>query len=158
MESPFSICSWNLYKPVNPNSKRGLSLGILWRTRILMQCSWGLKELLGKCLNLVVDNFLGKHKVPNYRTHVDTIPETFRNMGCNMSLKLQLLHSELNFFSKQPLTDQWQAWWEISQRYLYTEKRYKGKWSPCMFADYCWQLKRETPDKYKRKAVVEQFS
>lgn len=32
------------------------------------------------------------------------------------------------------------------------EKRYTGKWSPNMLADYCWNLIRETPgDFYKKK-------
>jgi len=33
-----------------------------------------------------------------------------------------------------------------------TEKRYSGKCSPNMLADYCWNLVRETPiGKYKRQ-------
>jgi len=37
---------------------------------------------------------------------------------------------------------------DISQ----TGKRYSGKWSPYMLADYCWSLMREMPTgEYKRK-------
>jgi len=27
-----------------------------------------------------------------------------------------------------------------------TEKRYQGKWTSSMLADYCWTLKRDVPD------------
>ncbi|UYV84754.1 hypothetical protein LAZ67_X003339 [Cordylochernes scorpioides] len=34
------------------------------------------------------------------------------------------------------------------------EKRYQGKWSPVMLADYCWTLKRDVPQaKYRRKST-----
>ncbi|UYV70837.1 hypothetical protein LAZ67_8000790 [Cordylochernes scorpioides] len=34
------------------------------------------------------------------------------------------------------------------------EKRYQGKWSPAMLADYCWTLKRDLPQaKYRRKST-----
>jgi hypothetical protein len=45
-----------------------------------------------------VHNFLGKHKAHNYRIIVEKILETFKNMGCNMSLKLHFLQSNLAFF------------------------------------------------------------
>ncbi|KAH9633685.1 hypothetical protein HF086_012611 [Spodoptera exigua] len=33
------------------------------------------------------------------------------------------------------------------------EKRYQGKWSPNMLADYCWTIKRDQPEaKYSRKS------
>jgi hypothetical protein len=40
---------------------------------------------------------------------------------------------------------------DISQ----TEKRYSGKFSPNMLADYCWNLVRETPiGEYKRETNI----
>ena len=60
----------------------------------------GTKKVAWEVLKLV-DNFLGKHKAPTYRTHVDTLRGTFRNMGCNISLKLHFHHSHLDTSSKQ---------------------------------------------------------
>jgi hypothetical protein len=58
----------------------------------------GTKKADCEVFKVVVANFLGKHKAPNQRTHVGTIPEIFRNMGCNMSLKLHLLYRHLGFY------------------------------------------------------------
>jgi hypothetical protein len=46
-------------------------------------------------LKVTVNNFLGKYKAPNYRTPPENMIQTFRNMECNMSLKLHFLHSHL---------------------------------------------------------------
>jgi hypothetical protein len=61
----------------------------------------GIKEAAWEVFKVVVNNFLGKHKAPNYRTQVDTAVETFRSMGCNTSLKLHFLQKSSKFF-KQP--------------------------------------------------------
>ncbi|UYV84064.1 hypothetical protein LAZ67_X001034 [Cordylochernes scorpioides] len=38
------------------------------------------------------------------------------------------------------------------------EKRYQGKWSPGMLADYCWALKKDVPQtKYRSKSTVTTF-
>ena len=38
------------------------------------------------------------------------------------------------------------------------EKRYQGKWSPSMLADYCWTFRREVPRvKYCRKSSTVTF-
>jgi len=38
------------------------------------------------------------------------------------------------------------------------EKRYQGKWTSSMLADYCWTLKRGVPDaKYWRKSHASTF-
>ena len=57
----------------------------------------GTEKLLWKGLKQF-DNFLGKHKAPNYRTLVGKILETFRNMGCNTSLKMHILYRHLDCF------------------------------------------------------------
>jgi len=38
------------------------------------------------------------------------------------------------------------------------EKRYQGKWTSSMLADYCWTLMRAVPDaKYRRKSYATTF-
>ena len=58
----------------------------------------GTEKAACEVLNGVADNFLGKHKTPNNRKLLENVLETITNMGCNMSLKLHFLHSQLNFF------------------------------------------------------------
>jgi hypothetical protein len=38
------------------------------------------------------------------------------------------------------------------------EKRYQGKWSLSMLADYCWTLKRDVPQVIKQKINHSYFS
>jgi len=45
----------------------------MWRTRILMHYSSGLKEVFQKLWKVVAYNFLGIHKSPNYRTLVENM-------------------------------------------------------------------------------------
>ena len=38
------------------------------------------------------------------------------------------------------------------------EKRYQGKWSTCMLADYCWTLVRNAPEQlHKRQAKINKW-
>jgi uncharacterized protein Usg len=53
----------------------------------------------------VGEKFLSKYKTTNYRTLVENILQTFRNIGCNLSLKLHFLYGHLEF---------WQANLEMS--------------------------------------------
>jgi len=93
---------------------------------------------------VIVDHFLGKHKALNYKTRVENMLETFRNMGCNTSFKLHFLHSRLAFYFKQTSSVICMVM-GISPRYPHYVKRYKRTWSPAMLVYYCWQLKREKP-------------
>jgi len=92
-ERNFNICNRNSHKSVNQKSNKGpllvLNIIILWRIRILLllkgneKSDWGL-------FKVVADNFLGKHKAPDYRTFVKNMFEHFRYMGHN-------IHSKCNF-------------------------------------------------------------
>ena len=70
-----------------------------------------------------------------------------------MSQKIHFLHSHLEFFRENlgSLSDERGE--RFHQDISLMEKRYKGKWTPNMLADYCWNLKRdETYSNHKRKA------
>ena len=45
-----------------------------------------------------VENFLGKHKEDNYAEQVDKMLNSFKTLGCNMSIKVYYLHSHLDRF------------------------------------------------------------
>jgi hypothetical protein len=51
----------------------------------------GSKKAAWEAFKVVVHIFLGKHKAPNYKTLVENMHKTLRNMGCNMTLKLHFL-------------------------------------------------------------------
>jgi len=41
---------------------------------------------------------------------------------------------------------------------LAMEKRYQGKWTSSMLADYCWTLKRDVPEaNYQQKSYASTF-
>ena len=100
----------------------------------------------------VSQGFLGKHIAPNYADLVDRLIASYQQLGCNMSLKLHFLHSRLSFFSVNG--DVYDENGERFHQSIATmESRYKGKWSPAMLADYCWNLQRDEPDAaFKRQA------
>jgi len=60
----------------------------------------GTEKPASETFKVVVDHFLGKHKAINYKTRVENMLETFRNMGCNMSFKLHFLPNRLAFYFK----------------------------------------------------------
>ncbi|UYV84312.1 K02A2.6-like [Cordylochernes scorpioides] len=62
-----------------------------------------------------------------------------------MSLKIHFLHSHLDFFPDNLGAVSDEHGERFHQDISSMEKRYQGKWSPCMLADYCWTLKKDVP-------------
>jgi hypothetical protein len=62
-----------------------------------------------------------------------------------MSLKVHFLGSHLNFFPENLGAVSDEHGKRIHQDISNMEKRYQGKWSLSMLADYCWILKRDVP-------------
>lgn len=111
-----------------------------------------------KAFKNVCENFLGNRRAENYRDLVEHLLVTYRNLNCNMSLKIHFLHSHLDFFPSNlgDVSDEHGE--RFHQDILHMEKRYQGKWSPSMLADYCWNLKRDVHDaKYSRKSYINTF-
>ncbi|UYV65024.1 hypothetical protein LAZ67_3002855 [Cordylochernes scorpioides] len=106
----------------------------------------------------VCKNFLGSVKVENYRDIVNDLLLSYKALGCNMSLKIHFLHSHLDFFPDNLGAVSDEHGERFHQDISSMEKRYQGKWSPTMLADYCWTLKRDLPQaKYRRKSTVTAF-
>jgi len=98
-----------------------------------------------EAFNVVVDIFVGKHKAPNYKTLVENMHKTFRNMGCNMTLKLHFLLSHLVPLPQSNRSDICDAHTERLHQDISTmEKWYQESWRPIMLANYCWQLERNS--------------
>jgi hypothetical protein len=51
-----------------------------------------------KSFKNVRTNFLGNYKAENYRDMVADLVQSYKPMGCNMSLKVHFLDSHLDFF------------------------------------------------------------
>ena len=79
-------------------------------------------------------------------------------MGYNMSPKIHFLESHLDFFLENlgEVSDEHGN--RFHQDIMAMEKRYQGKWTSSMLADYRWTVKRDVPDaKYRRKSCVSTF-
>ena len=75
-----------------------------------------------------------------------------------MSLKLHFLNSHLDFFPENMGDVSDEHGERVHQDISEMEKRYVGKWTSSMLADFCWNLARETtPTEHKRKSYAKHF-
>ena len=63
----------------------------------------GIEKVAWSAFRDVAHNFLGNTKTPNYIELVELMIDSFKNMGCNISLKIHL-HSHLDFFLQTVVT------------------------------------------------------
>ena len=88
----------------------------------------------------VVQGSLGNSKASNYKELVENMLAKYHNSGCDKSIKMHYLHSHLDRFIENcgDVSD------ELRERFHWDikgmERRYQGKWSSSMLADYCWCL------------------
>lgn len=117
-----------------------------------------VEQLAWKSFVAVTQNFLGNKKAANYVELVDEMLERFRDLGCNMSIKLHYLHSHIDHFQHN-LGDLSDEQGERFHQDLKTmESRYQGRWDDHMLADYCWGLMRDCPSQlHRRKSLKRQF-
>jgi hypothetical protein len=95
--------------------------------------------------------FLGNRKAPNYREIVGELLQSYQDMGCNMSQKINFFPDNLGTVSDEQ--------GERFHQYISAlEKRYQGQMSARMLSDYCWTMKRDVPDaKHRRKSTTLTF-
>jgi len=106
----------------------------------------------------IFKDFLGNHKAANHQDVVQDLLTSYRVMGCNMILKIHFLESHLDFFPENLGEVSEEHGERFHQDILAMEKRYQGKGTSSMLADYCWTLKRDVPDaKYRRKSYGSYF-
>lgn len=105
----------------------------------------------------VCTKFLGNNKDPNYKEIVSDLVVNYKAVQCLMSLKLHFLDSHLDKFPEN-LGDYSEEQGErFHQDIKEMERRYQGFWDVNMMSDYCWNLKRDTSVKHKRKALKRTF-
>ena len=50
---------------------------------------------------LLVKGFLGNRRPQNYEELANNLLQSYQKLGCNMSLKIDFLHSHLDFFPRK---------------------------------------------------------
>jgi hypothetical protein len=104
-------------------------------------------------LQNVAAGFLGNVKAVKFRKLVEDLISSYDKPSCNMSLKIQFLHSHLDSFPVNCGAVSNEHGEHFHQDISAMENRYKGKWSAAILADYCWTVKRAAPEiQYKRQA------
>ena len=99
-----------------------------------------------------VKGFLGNHKAENYREVVGELVDTYRRMGCRMSLKLHVLHAHLDVFKENMGGYSEEQGERFHQDIRSFEERYKGQYNESMMGDYIWNLWRESELEYNRQS------
>ena len=98
-----------------------------------------------KAFVLVVKNFLDNNKAINYTELVNNMLTAFRNLGCNMSVKMHGLFSHMDRFPENLGSMSYEQGERCYQDLKEMETRCQGRWDAVMMADYCWNLKRDLP-------------
>ena len=102
----------------------------------------------------VVCKFLGNNKDPNYKEIVKNLLVHYKELGCNMSLKIPFLDSNLEYFPKNLGEVSEEQGKRFHQDMKEIERRYQGRWDVNMMADYCWMIKRDLPTNlYKQRTT-----
>ena len=111
-----------------------------------------------KAFVLVVKNFLGNNKASNYEELITNMLYAFKNLGCNMSIKMHYLFSHINRFPENLGAMSDEQGERFHQDIKEMETRYQGRWDAAMMADYCWTLKRDIPSAvHSRKSKKRKF-
>ena len=98
-----------------------------------------------KAFILVVKNFLGNNKARNYAELVNNMLTAFRNLGCNMSVKMHNLFSHMDRFPEYLGSMSDEQGERFHQELKEMETRYQGRRDAVTMADYSWNLKRDLP-------------
>ena len=88
-----------------------------------------------KAFVLVVKNFLGNKKATNYAELVTNMITAYRNLGCNMSIKMNYLFSQMDRFPENlgvMSDEQGERFYQDMEE---METRYQGRWDAVMMAD-----------------------
>jgi hypothetical protein len=102
---------------------------------------------------LVSINFLGNIRTENYKELIEDILSLYHKLGCNMPLKTHMLHPHLDYFPDNCGMVSDEPGERFHQEISTMGKRYQGKWSTSMLADYYWTLTRNAPEQlHKRQA------
>ena len=110
------------------------------------------------CLSFkrICKDFLRNHKAANYQDVVQDLLTLYTSCGMQYESEIPLSGVTLGFFSPETLAKSvTNTVKRFHQEVMTVEKRYQGKWTSSMLADYCWTLKMDVLDaKYRRKSCL----
>jgi hypothetical protein len=89
----------------------------------------------------------------NYKELIENMLSLYHTLGCNMSSKIHILHSHLDYFPDNcgMVSDEHG---ELFHQEISTMKKgIRGKWSTSMLADYCWTLARNAPEQLHKRHI-----
>lgn len=105
-------------------------------------------------IKTVCDNFLGNHRVENYRELVYNMLQSFRRLNIHMSHKIHYLHQHLDFFRDNlgKISDEHGE--RFHQQLKRFEERFQGKKLENMLAEYVWNSFEEEEDLHSLREGV----
>ena len=107
---------------------------------------------------LVVKNFLGNNKALNYADLVSNVLIAFKNLRCNISIRMHYLFSHMDRFPENLGSMSDEQGERFHQGITEMESRYQGQWDAVMMADYCWTLRRDLlTTQYSRTSAKRKF-
>jgi hypothetical protein len=80
--------------------------------------------------------------------------DKFKELGCNMSLKVHFLDSHLDYFPANIGAISEEQGERFHQDIKEMERRYQGRWNMNMMADYCWMLQQEVPEGLQKRKLT----
>ena len=95
---------------------------------------------------MICKDFLGNQKAANYQDVMQDLLTLYKALGCNMSLKIHFLESQLDFFPEKLGKVSDEHCERFHQDIVAMEKWYQGKLTSNMLAHYSWTVKRDVPD------------
>jgi hypothetical protein len=84
--------------------------------------------------------------------------EEYKVLGCKMSLKVHFLFPHLNQYPENLGAVSKEQGERFHQDIKEMVRRYQGRWSVFIMADYCWILKRDECDTTQKKIWRKKFS
>jgi len=100
----------------------------------------------------VVQGFLGNNKADNYAELVETMVNSYGQMGCRMSLKVHILDAHLDNFKENMGAYSEEQGERFHQDIMDIEYRYQGSYNESMMGDYIWGLLWESNLLHTRKS------
>ena len=121
----------------------------LFRDDMFSNLLQGDEKKAWDAFRLVSTNFLGNIRAENYKELMENM-SLYHKLGCNMSLKIHMLHSHLNFFPDNcgMVSDEHG---DLFMRKLQRWRNDIRKSSPLPLADYCRTLVRNAPEQLHRR-------
>lgn len=97
-------------------------------------------------IKLVITNFLGNYRAPNYADIVKNMLNSFERLNIRMSPKVHFMHQHLDFFKDNlgKISDEHGE--RFHQQVKNIENRFKGKEVANMLAEYIWTTYEEEQD------------